>query len=288
MKALSILLILVFMSGCVRYATPPPPLPAEAPRWTFTTESEPKGTFLVVHGLNIRPSALDQICGFLAGLGYHSYRVTLRGHNQPVEETFPAAEWQRDVTTAYSLVRERFPTLPTYTLGYSIGGLLLTDMVDSQSPPERPKGMVLLAPAISLRPIVNISSSLAISPPAPWSIPNVAPAAYRRYELTPLFWYSNTLEIYGEMDHLRDAPGLKSVPTLLVLNPDDELVSEDGTRRWVSENHLAPEWRIALIYPDTSERYLKEHLIVDSQSLGVSGWEYLKAVIKDFLSRTKN
>ena len=271
-------------SGCVKPAAPIPPNDAEAPRWTFTTEASPKGVFLVVHGLNLRPSALDPLCGFLASQGYHSYRMTLKGHNEPSGEIFDGAEWLRDVEAAYALSHERFPKLPVYALGYSIGGLLLTTMVEENPESLRPKGMILLAPAISLRTFFDVAGGLGLPPSTSWSVPNVAPAAYRRYELTPIFWYSNTLELYSKMQRSTNASHLKSVPTLIVLNPDDELVSESGVERFVSKNAISPEWRIALVHPEPVEKGLKEHLIIDSTSLGQQEWRRLKTLIANFLS----
>lgn len=284
MKVLIVSLIALLVSGCVRAATPVPPDPFENPRWTFSTASAPKGVFLVVHGLNLRPSALDPLCGFLAAQGYHSYRMTLRGHNEPTKEAFEAGEWQRDVVAAYTAARSRFPNLPTYVLGYSIGGLLLTNMIDVNPSLPVPQGMILLAPAISLRTIIDVSTALQIPPPLTWSIPNLAPRPYRRYELTPLFWYSNALALYSTMDSIQNAAHLKRIRTLVVLNPNDELVSESGTERWIEEHNLAPEWQIETIRPDTSERFLKEHIIIDGPSLGEREWKRLKALIRDFLA----
>lgn len=288
LKALYAVLLVILIPGCVRPEHPIPPDPTEDPRWTFTTDFTPRGVFLVVHGLNLRPSALDPLCGFLAQRGYHSFRMTLHGHNGTVTDSFQPSEWQHDVVRAYTQVRERFPKLPVYTLGYSIGGLLLTNMFDTNPKQHYPRGMILIAPALSLRTLLDVSTALQIPPPLSWSVPNVAPPEYRRYELTPLFWYSNTLALYSTMDPLTNAAGLKTIPTLVVLNPDDELVSLSGTERWIAENHLAPEWRIALVQKETNEHFLKEHLMLDSTSLGLNGWERMKSILSEFLDTLKN
>lgn len=283
MRVLIVSLLVVLVSGCVRPAEPIPPDPSETPRWTFSTENAPRGVFLVAHGLNLRPSALDPLCGFLASRGYHSYRMTLKGHNEPVTNAFDVADWQRELVTSYTTARARFPGLPVYVLGFSIGGLLLTNMFDTNPSLPTPHGMILLAPAISLNTLIDVSTALQIPPPLTWSIPNLAPRAYRRYELTPLFWYSNALALYTTMDSIKNEARLKQIPTLIVLNPKDELVSEGGTRRWVEEHHLAPEWRIETIHPDTPERFLKEHVILDRKSLGAAEWKKLQLMIGEFL-----
>lgn len=162
MRALFFIACALLISGCVRPSTPSPPDSRENPRWSFSTEAHPKGVFLVVHGLNLKPSALDPLCGFLASQGFHSYRITLRGHNEPQGESFEVAEWQRDVTAATATIRSRFPQLPLYALGYSIGGLLLTNAFDTNTSLPPPRGMVLLAPAISLRAFVDIATALRV------------------------------------------------------------------------------------------------------------------------------
>jgi alpha-beta hydrolase superfamily lysophospholipase len=284
MRSLFFIACVLLISGCVRPATPHPPDPSENPRWAFSTDTNPKGVFLVVHGLNLKPSALDPLCGFLASQGFHSYRITLRGHNEPQGESFDAAEWQRDVAEATATIRSRFPDLPFYALGYSIGGLLLTNAFDSNSSITTPRGMILLAPAISLRTFADVATTLSIPPPLSWSVPNLAPPAYRRYELTPIFWYTNTLALYDTMESIQTASRLKRIQTLVVLNPNDELVSEGGTRRWIEEHLLTPEWRVELIHPAPSEGLLKEHLIIDQTSLGESEWTHLRSLVGAFLA----
>ena len=284
MRALFFIACALLISACVRPATPHPPDPSENPRWAFSTDTNPKGVFLVVHGLNLKPSALDPLCGFLASQGFHSYRTTLRGHNEPQGKPFDVAEWQRDVVEATATIQSRFPDLPFYALGYSIGGLLLTNAFDSNSHIPTPRGMILLAPAISLRTFADIATTLSIPPPLSWSVPNLAPPAYRRYELTPIFWYANTLALYETMGSIQNATRLKKIQTLVILNPKDELVSEEGTRRWIQGHHLAPQWRVELIHPAPSDGLLKEHLIIDQTSLGASEWTHLQSLVGAFLA----
>ena len=84
----------------------------------------------MVHGLNMRPSAMDPFCELLAESGLHSYRITLTGHNEPNKEVFDETVWVDDVARAYKEVRAEFPELPTYVVGYSLGGLLATHVID--------------------------------------------------------------------------------------------------------------------------------------------------------------
>jgi hypothetical protein len=145
--------------------------------------------------------------------------------------------------------------------------------------------MVLLAPAISLRSTLDIGTALHVPPPITWAIPNITPRSYQRYEYTPLFWYSNTLALYRKAASITNIEKLRSIPTLVILNEADELVSATGTSRWIKEHNLESSWRIEMVDTKGAETKLKEHLIIDQRSLGQKGWSRLNAVIENFLAR---
>jgi alpha-beta hydrolase superfamily lysophospholipase len=228
---------------------------------------------------------MDPFCEFLGELGLHSYRITLTGHNEPNTEVFDETVWVDDVTKAYKEVRAEFPNLPTYVVGYSLGGLLVTHALDGLSMDPLPHGLVLLAPAISLRPPLALLAEVGLPPALSWSVPNIAPDLYRRYPITPLFWYSNTLTLSDATQMLQHSQRLKEIPTLIALNPDDELISESGTTEWIILNNLAPEWTTLTIHKDTEGQHLPEHVIVDERSLGTVEWQQMRGTIREFITR---
>lgn len=238
-----------------------------------------------MHGLNLRPSAMDPLAETLASNGYHVHRITLHGHNGRTAEIFDKTVWLNQVTQSYEEIRARFPSLPTYVMGYSLGGLTLVRMLESVPPAEYPQAMVLVAPAISLRGALDVLTALHIPPPITWAFPNLAPQEYRRYDYTPLFWYSNTLALYREMEERDDLNRLAAIPTLVVLNEEDEIVSSAGMARWIARNTLGSSWRVEMAHPETSQFPLKEHLIIDESSLGAAEWSRLKILIANFLRK---
>ena len=276
---------LILLTGCVTAAPSSIHLQREEPRWRSATVHPVRGVALVVHGLNMRPSAMDPFCEFLGELGLHSYRITLTGHNEPNTEVFDETVWVDDVIKAYKEVRAEFPNLPTYVVGYSLGGLLVTHTLDGLSIDMHPDALVLLAPAISLRPLLALLADIGLPPALSWSVPNIAPDLYRRYPITPLFWYSNTLTLSEETQTLQHSQSLKDIPTLIALNPDDELISESGTTEWITRNNLSPAWRTFAIHKDTEGRHLPEHVIVDERSLGTVEWQQMKGTIREFITR---
>lgn len=231
---------------------------------------------------------MDPLCEFLAELGLHSYRITLTGHNEPSHEVFDETVWIEDVAQAYAQTRAEFPELPTYVVGYSLGGLLVTHVLDEVPDDESPQALVLLAPALSLRTPLDIFADIGFPPPLSWSVPNIAPESYRRYPITPLFWYSNTLTLNKETRTIHHRPRLKGIPTLIALNPSDELISESGTEQWLTLNDLGDAWSTFRIHKDPEPPHLPEHVIIDERSLGAKEWSRLKDALKDLIVRTSS
>lgn len=271
------------MSGCSATLPASPATRQESSRWFIASAHPPKGAFLVAHGLNLRPSAMDPLAETLASNGYIVHRVTLHGHNGRTSQIFDEKVWLDEVTQSYQEIRSRFPDLPTYVMGYSLGGLTVMTMLESLPPAQYPRGMILLAPAISLRGALDALTALHLPPPITWALPNLAPKEYRRYDYTPLFWYSNTLDLYRNIDDLKDIERLGTIPTLVVLNKADEIVSPGGTAQWITDHHLKPSWRIEFVNPEDSQVPLKEHLIIDEASLGQREWTRLQELITSFL-----
>jgi len=230
---------------------------------------------------------MDPFCEFLAELGLHSYRITLTGHNEPNKEIFDETVWTNDVARAYQEVRADFPNLPTYVVGYSLGGLLATHVIDELENNARPNAVVLLAPALSLRTPLAVLAYVGFPPALSWSVPNIAPEPYRRYPITPLFWYSTTLTLNEETQTLQHAQDLKGIPTLIAINPADELISESGTEEWITRNNLAPEWKTFVVHKGAEGQHIPEHVIVDERSVGPTEWSRMKFVIGEFIMRDR-
>lgn len=284
--ALLLLLLALLASGCSMAPHPARHLEREEPHLFPSSIPKPRGVFLVIHGLNLRPSALNPISTALAQMGFHSYRMTLAGHNEVRDQPFDEGVWLEDVRKAYTDLRARFKTLPIFITGYSLGGLLATRILDSLPPADLPRGMILIAPALSLRSFPELASIFRLPPPWSLEIPNLAPRPYRRYPSTPLFWYSNTLTIYRDVQNLHHPNLLAQIPTLVFINPRDELISPRGVRDWIDENGMASTWRVQLIQPSVSSPLLAEHLMLDLDSLGEQEWTRMHTAIRDFLGET--
>ena len=165
----------------------------------------------------------------------------------------------------------RFKNLPIVIVGYSLGGLVATYSLD-RHPDFTPNKMVLIAPALSLRLLPQIGYLLNILPPLSVGIPNLAPPHYRRFAYTPLFWYRNTLELYSNTRTANDSEALRRVPTTIIANPRDELVSFCGLNEWIADMGIGNSWRIEKIEPDRVDHSIPQHVLIDQSSLGAHGW----------------
>lgn len=274
--------LVVLAAGCCFNTLSPSSLALEKPALSFTSQPHPRGVVVVIHGLNQRPTSMDTLCTFLRDLGFHTYRITLTGHAQLPDSYFTSESWQHDVQNALTTVSTQFPDLPMHVVGYSLGGLLATRVIDT-SRVYRPASLVLIAPALSLRMIVQSAYLLTVLPSTTLSVRNLAPRDYKLFNQTPLFWYENTISIYDETRLIGDTSPLRTTPTLVIANPRDELISFSGLKDWISDNHLAPGWRLVSLEPHPRTPFLAGHIMIDERSLGASEWAHLTSLLRDFL-----
>jgi len=278
-----ILACVALLSSCMCRDLHPIADEPEQPRWMASSSPNARGIFVVVHGLNQRPSAMDPLAHYLSELGFHSYRMTLEGHQRSGDETFPPSAWKTGVRSAISEAQSRYPALPLYLMGYSLGGLLVTDLLEEDSS-LKPRKVVLIAPALSLRTHVLAARPLAILPFGSLKTMSLAPPGYRRFPNTPLLWHKNT-PLLNEETESRTAPArLREIPALMLVSPNDQLVSATGLREWVEKNALAPAWRVELVEPQPHDGRLPQHLIIDRVSLGDAEWRRVQGILGDFLA----
>jgi hypothetical protein len=207
--------------------------------------------------------------------------MTLSGHENEDNGIFPAAEWVKQAKDEFVRLRDAYPGLPTYVLGFSLGGLISVRMFDEPTIPA-PQGLILLAPPLSLRLLPQSARILQLFGPLRLRVCNIAPAEYRRFSATPLFWYRNVMDLYGEIKELKHPEILRKIPSVIAMSPNDELVSLCGLREWLSENQLDDAWRVVEISPQSEENDPWDHLVIDSRSLGDRAWKRLLEVLIGF------
>lgn len=270
------------VSACSVCRFHPAPAVQEQAEIALTTTPKPRGAFLVIHGLNQRPTSMNPLCEYLRTLGFHTYRITLRGHDQLSETTFSPEQWEHDVLNGYATLRTRFPDLPIYVVGYSLGGLLATKTLDTH-PNFAPHRMILFAPGLSFRFLVQSGYLLQALPPLTIGLPNLSPTEYKRFQNTPLFWYQNIFTLYTGTREVTHPRRFRATPTIIFLNPTDELVSLSGIENWIEDNQIAESWKVIPVHRTPLKPFVAEHIVIDEQSLGHEEWGRIKGLIGRFV-----
>lgn len=257
----------------------------ELSRW-FTTE-EPQGVALVIHGLNLRPSKMNSLVEFLNASHWDVLRLSLTGHRGSVDEMKQTQRenWLEDVWRGYCLLEQHASAKGLkhkLFLGYSLGGLMMQDLMNLPDliEPIAFDQQVLLAPALSFRTISYFVKAFGILGGGfvvpSWNFPE-----YRMNRGTTMAAYWALFEAQAHLEETRMQKSL--FPTLVLIDPDDELVSPDGIEEQIRSFDLT-SWKQVLVSKKDAELDGYSHNLVDEKVLGKQGWEQLLEHIRGFLA----
>lgn len=272
-------------------------------RWFYSdTQGKLKGVALVIHGLNLRPDRMQPIISMLTESGIDVLGLSLRGHgenythsngideDQARLETFKNASyqvWINEAYLAYLQVKERGEDkgVPLFFTAFSTGALIGLDLFVTY-PEVRLDKMILLAPAIKLHAIVYLQR--ALSPFPGLVLPSLGLKSYlANTRGTPIAAYN---ALFEGLAHFEEHFSQKiNIPTLVFIDEDDELISAQGLRSFVSEKSL-DRWRFYGVQKGASaDRATFHHHIIDVQSTGDSVWQdMMKAVVNHLMDHTSN
>lgn len=250
-------------------AAPAPPLPSESsltedsfiaadgahlPLRIWRPKGEAKAIILALHGFNDYSNAFAGVGAAMAERGIATYAYDQRGfgtaplHGRWVGQRQLAA----DLVTASRLLRRRYPGVPLYLLGESMGGSVIAVALAGPARPEA-DGVILAAPAVWGRETMSVVQRLAL-----WAAVRVAPgmtltgrgvvavrpsdniAMLRALSADPLIVKETRIDaIYGLVDlmdaALAAAPKI-DVPLLYLYGERDQLVPKEPTRQMI--DHL--------------------------------------------------
>jgi acylglycerol lipase len=225
------------------------------PLCSWLPDGPPKAVILALHGLNDYSHAFTTPGEAWAKLGIATYAYDQRGFGQAPRRGRWAGTWQLadDAATASSLLRQRYPGVPLYILGESMGGAVAITAVTGTAGAPRPPvdGIILAAPAVWGREMMTLPERVAL-----WTGDRLFPSAtftgsglkilpsdniemLRGLSRDPLVIKGTRVDaIKGLVDlmdlALASAP-LLDVPTLLLYGERDEIIPHEPTERWVSE-----------------------------------------------------
>jgi pimeloyl-ACP methyl ester carboxylesterase len=248
-------------------------------RWFATTEARAKATVIAVHGLNNKPEIMDSLIRELNSCGLSVCRIALAQH-VPSEKRNLLELWEGNIAEALNECKKREPGLPVFVLGYSLGGGVAVSYL--QTHPTAFDRLFLLAPAISLRCRSKILQPLAkMAAKSNLAIPSLAPKNIRARSGTPLAEYDAMFTMAQSLQQLKNAKEIGAIPTRVLINPKDELVSFKKLRSWIDANNLEA-WTLNIIRVSDDTTY--QHLIVLPESLGDDNWRTLVDAVTSFMT----
>lgn len=252
----------------------------------------PRVVTLVAHGLNNHAHVLRELHEPLRDRGATVVLLRMRGHTRDGasdEETL--AEWKsvdqtkwlddwRAATAQAQEIAER-SGVPLTFLGYSLGALVHVLGLASGRPPVNPfKRQVLLAPALRTRRRTRLVLAFRAFGPG-FVVPSFAPPELRAHAGTSVAAYEALFACEAAVAALPDPAPLHR-PTLVLIDPRDELVSERGVQEWITRHHLAPDWQVFPLGKgrDATVRHIRHH-IVNERGMGHSAFVQMVELVGD-------
>ena len=242
-----------------------------------------KSVCLVCHGLNLNPEKMKCLSSFLNSESVETYTVSLSGHKPGSAHMSQVSStlWISELYRAYKKAREKAKTLgvPLYYLGFSLGGALNSALMHEKKDVTYDK-IILFAPAISVR---RTSYLIRIFKPfgKGFSIPSFSPKSYRaNFGITVAAYDALFEAISISKENQYEA---LNVPTLIFIDPFDELVSPNGLMK-IKENHGLEHWNFNFITKTKGSTKSKfRHFIINEETLGDKTWGHVKDKMKAFI-----
>lgn len=242
----------------------------------------PRGVVLLIPGLNNCPEVMAPFSALLGAAGYHSATLRLSGHSPGESWHGVSAQlWLDEYFAARRTIAERFPGLPFFVLGYSLGGALATAAIQ-RNPRSAPHAMYLLAPALHFTAWGTLRRLLCFCAPSGLALPSAAPSHLRARSSTALRAYAALFELATAAT----APGgaLQTTPGRILLLPGDELVNYRATLRWLDEQRLT-NWQLSPLCRSLQLPHRHRHQLIDPGCFPPAAWTELSREILDFLAQ---
>jgi len=220
-----------------------------------------KAVLLALHGFNDYSNSFDAPAEVWTKHGIATYAYDQRGFGDAPERGYwpGRAALTADVATAAGVLRRRYPGVPLYILGESMGGAVAVVAMtgESRTPLPDVDGVILTAPAVWGRATMDLLPRLAL-----WGAVRLMPgltltgrglekkpsdnvAMLRALARDPLVIKETRVDtiygLVGLMDAALDAAPFLETPLLFMYGAKDEIVPKAAIRRFV--DRLPPECR---------------------------------------------
>jgi esterase/lipase len=264
---------------------------ADSSKFFETTVFPVRGIVVLVHGLNMKPSKLGDektegtLVKLFLDIGYHVYRVTLPGAGGTIEEmrNARAEDWLDSALIQYrnAATITLDNDIPVYLAGFSLGALVYNILMNTQEDVTF-AGAVLFAPAVSIKRVPRFAISVVgVFLPDSTIIRSVSPSEYRAHKGVSISAYKALFKLEDSL--YDDGFANNNIPTLVFINPRDELISLSILRKSVNKFNLT-NWDIVTVSAKGARvRPRFHHLIIDDKSVSPKTWEEMRERIMGFL-----
>jgi esterase/lipase len=243
---------------------------------------------LVAHGLNLTPRAMLPLVAWLNEQGSDVYLVKLSGHHKDgvhIKEV-TSSVWQQEMLDGYNMAKKTSlgASVPLYFIGYSLGALLGQSMVARSMKTAPFDKQILIAPAIAIRRRSYLLKLLFFLGKK-MSLPSYTPKGFRVNESLPLSIYEI---LFSEERSLVQSRFCQlNMPTLIIIDPKDELISYKKLVRHISRYDLTNYRLLVLDHQLNGRSKPYHHLVIDEQTMGIKNWKMVTSELQRFLFQTR-
>lgn len=288
-RLLAVVLAILLLPACAAEFRPPgPPVTAAAlghdhwraadgailPVRTWLPAGRVRAVVLALHGMNDYSNAFAGPGQALAAKGIAVVAYDQRGFGRGPHPGYWSGTraMAADLRTATALVAARFPGVPLYLLGESMGGAVVMVTVAARPPPAV-KGIILAAPAVWARNSMTVFERAAL-----WLAFEVAPGLeltgeglniqasdnipmLRRLSLDPLVIKATRVDAIEGLVELMDraaaaAPDIR-VPTLVLYGAHDQIIPPEAAQAMVAQLRKTASPCVA-VYPQGWHMLLRD------------------------------
>jgi esterase/lipase len=250
----------------------------------FQAKKDPTAVTLVAHGLNVKPERMESIVHWLIDSGSDVFLLRLAGH---ADDLVPIAnvtlkDWKLDADRAWQSANHHAKknSLPLYFVGYSFGALLLQYMIHTTDRMIHFDKQVLIAPATGVRTFPKLIRALFFLGDQ-FLMPSFTPNGYRHNSSLPIRSYK--IMIHMEKVLRKDKSTRIALPTLIVIDPKDELVSSVALQK-IASDAVHGNYSFCLLDSKTADRSTRyHHLIINESTMGGENWKKFKTEVARFL-----
>lgn len=209
--------------------------------------AQAKATIALIHGLAEHSARYRHVGEYLATRGYTVHTMDLRGHGRSPGKRILVRrmdEYSKDVAALLTWIRTQETDRPLFLLGHSLGGLIVTYYVLTQTPALR--GVILSGPALqvdAISPFLQIVGRVLaqIVPTLPMKKLDATaisrdPAVVKAYQSDPLVYTGAVpagtgIAMMSAITQLQQQMEAFRLPLLIVHGAADRLTNPEGSKQ---------------------------------------------------------